>query len=366
MEQANPRNKGIVARTREFWKKEEAYQTQWEAAEQRRAGEEGREPAEFNPDGKEHATWYARNEPKYDPHEFESAKENIREQRLLQRAKEELRKEREDDPDLKEFKRERAKAKHEPAVQEVVNHATVDLLASIPEFEQAMDDGQGSLILSQDTESKMATANPALFDAANTEANRLAATLRELEYLHRMPEDHPFDPKLKVVIDGVAVRPHADIIDAIDELERRVVAQPRARQMLGNQSFITSEAKQARVNNIISDEKLNLDQKRAAIARLNDTTWTIQPDDVGLFLSNQSKGRIKALSEKSKKWGSAPKHDPAKNGETHPSANGIPAQSKSAPPPSGATAASSDSQDNSKNRSDASASQAEEVVKALW
>lgn len=362
----DPRHKGLSARTREFWKKEESYQTQWEQAEAKRAAEESRDPVEFDPDAPAHAKWYDRNEPKYDANEFENARRELIREDARREARDEARKAQAEDPDLKEWKRERAKAKHEPEVQQVVNHATVDLLAGIPEFEKVMDDGAGNLVLSADTEKRMADANPILFDAAQTESNRLSATLRELLYIARMPEDHPVDPSKPLEVDGVVIRPHADILDTFNELQNRVAAAPRAKQMLGSQVFITTEAKRQRTDDIIADEKLNLQQKRAAIARLNDTTWTIQPDDVREFLIVKSKRRIQAQAEKAKKWGITPKQDDGKNGETPTPEKAVSTPAKSAAPPSGATASPSDSTDNNKKTADQSASNVESVVAVMW
>lgn len=346
MEEKNPQNKGLAKRTVEFWKREESYQTQWEQAEATRAADEGREPADFNPEAREHKAWYARNEPPIDQKEFDAVQDGLKEERHRAAAREEARKE--IAPEIQELRRERADKNHAPAIEKSTASAHAAVEDAIPEA--LMDkDANGDLILTEDT-------NPLVYDAVTKEKAWLSSVVPELEKLGRMPEHYALD---------LGKRAHAEIYQTFSDLERAVAAAPPNKQVIDGRRFMSTAAKRDAIGQIEASNGAP-QQKQAALSRLENSTWTIQPEDVRERLVKISTGRIAAFSEKALKWQSARKNDGSKNGESATAANGHKPADKTATPPSGATSSVSDIQDNTKKLQDKSASHEEEVVKAMW
>ncbi len=355
MEEANPRNKGLAARTREFWKKEEAYQQKWEAEHP---------DDEFDPDAKEHAGFYKRNEPEFNQAEFNSTKESIREDRLVARARDEARKEYAEK--LKPIEAKQREEEIAPIIQEAANKATLDLLASVPEFAAAMTDSAGDIVLAEDTSAKLSAINPAMFDIASEEADRLAATVKVLEKHVNMPDHFPADHGHRVTVNGQTIRPFVEISDTFHELERKVAAQPAAKSMLGQKRFITNGDLRARQDEIIANDKLSPAAKQREFEKLESSTWSITPEDVKDRLIAASKARLKVYSEKTKKWASSQKNGDPKSGETGGGGKDEKKAEKPTPPPSGSTASSSDIQDNGKKGGDKTDSQHKSVVEVMW
>lgn len=354
MEEKDANSKGLVHQTLDFWKREEAMQTQWEKDH---PGED------FDPDADEHKKWYGRHEPRYSADQFEDTKREMNEERLISRARDEIRKEYE--PELRRIKVKELEQEVEPLAEEAANNATMNLLASVPEFAALMDDGKGNHVLSEEVAGKLMDSNPALFDIANEESNRLAATVKALEKHIRMGDAFPVDTSYKVTVDGKTVRPFAEITDVFNSLQEACIAAPREKTTFEGRNFVTTADKRARQDQIMRSA-LTQDAKRRQLNALESSTWTIQPADVLDRLQKVSESHVKAYAEKTKKWFSSRKNGEEKNGERSPGSETDKKPEKTAPPPSGATASSSDVQDNGKKIADKATSQAEEVVKILW
>lgn len=113
LEKINPKYKGVAKKIVEFQKAEVARADAWEAAH----------PGEsYNAEAPEHAQWYAKNEIKIDPDDWDEAKFEVRYQKRMERDVQ---------PKLKEAEQVVSQMKAAPAAEQAIGRFTADLLSAV-------------------------------------------------------------------------------------------------------------------------------------------------------------------------------------------------------------------------------------------
>lgn len=292
----------------------------------------------WNPDDDEHKEWTESNEPKFSKREYDHAERAVTEERIERRAVARAREEvmREMEPQLREARVEKELNRARPHIERKVNEATALVLSAVPDFEKAMDDGNGNYVLSAANEKAMQDVNPVLYAVADDEASRVLTVVTELTKMDRLGPSYFIDQNKSVQLpNGESIRPHAIIVDTLNELEQNVMAQPKKDQEFNGKSFITISERADKLA-AIQNSNLSNEAKQARIDALRAAHWSIGAKEIEQRVIARSRNKLTAISKKMPAAAVKPSSNgSSKSNGTH---NGQPA-----PKPASATAPSSGS-----------------------
>lgn len=287
----NPnRYANIAAQVAEFREMEPQYRKRWMAENPGRP---------WNPDDEEHAAFYKQHEPQFAKRDFESATRAVERAEIVAQVREDVR--REVEPELNQLRAERRMNQVAPVIERAAMEASALVLSAAPEFEKVMDNGKGGLVLSKDTDSKMQAINPALHLRASEVAEETMMVVAELEKMNQLGAAYPLNTAKKEQLpNGETIRPHMNIVNALDDLEEEYANAPAKDQVRNGKTFVTINERARMIAAIQQSDKLSPEAKRTKLQELNRTTWTVGPTEIKKRVIDEARGKIKSYSEKIK------------------------------------------------------------------
>jgi hypothetical protein len=307
------RNRNLEKETLEFWKKESDYISKWESEHD---GEE------FDEKAKEHRQFYQKNAPEYSDADLARAVKQVGEDRIVQRARAEAR--RESQSELEAIKAERAQEKAAPLIQQAADQSITRLIIeAVPEFKELLDDGKGNFIPTAEAVQEMREQFPTITRALETEGAILRETITEVQRIQHLGGYYAIDPNMRRFVGGRWIYPHAEIVAVGDALENAIASLPADKQVSNDgKKFVRlgdleGSLAKIKAGNGTREEKL----KR--MKDFVDAHWVIGIEDIGeKIIKNTVKhvrGYVETLPKVSvKKKGTAKNEKAAETTEKKP------------------------------------------------
>lgn len=305
LESMNPRYVGIAERAQEFWELDATYRRNWIAQNPGK---------KFDPNSDEHAEFYSANEPRFSQRDFQAAQRSIERKEIAAQVRDEVVKEFQ--PEIERLRATAKMQQVQPKIERAAREAEALVMSGVPDFEKIMDAGDGSLVLSRDTDTKMQEINPVLHARASELAEETMVIVSELEKMNELGPAYPLttDKKEKLP-SGETIRPHAVIVDVLDSLEERYANTPKD-QVRNGKLFLTM-AERAQKIEAINSMNIPREQKVARLRALEQSHWCVSSADIKKEAIERARTKLSSLSKKIKSR--APATPPAaapKKGET--------------------------------------------------
>lgn len=349
LEKENPAMKGIAQKVVTFWQKETEFIENWEKENPGVA---------YNPD--DHAAFYTKWSPNYDPDALEAAKRSNRadvETKIRNDERNKLRDEMRQEYELKDVSRE-APVIAAQGVASIVGLVDADLIQEDPKA------GVAQLV------KKLEQDNPLLAEYAETQSEMLERELSELYKMAKLPTTYKPDAEPVRLNNGMLFSPVNSVLEMAQRLENQYASLPADKTLRNGRRFATHADYQAAIHRISSNKDLTKEQKQAGVQRLNGQYYTLEASDYWQALVTNRAALIKGKLDKAKPKTAAPAK-PAPAPSTQTSAKpGDPAPAKAppakAPMKSVSSASSSDSVSQSGGQTTQGAITKEDVTRAFF
>lgn len=305
MEEMNPAYKGLSNQLKDFRPLEQAYRQRWQTNPDN-AGKK------FNPRDEEHNEFYDANEPKLNPEDYREAEKSLERSIIKKELQQELRAEIE--PEMNEMRLHRQMEQARPKIEKAVNESLAVVMSGA--FESVMSDGKGNLVLSADVEKKMQDENPALYAYAADQGDRVMLIVAELEKMDTLGASYRIDREraMQLPTSGDTIRPHAEIADAMREVEQVIL---RENKTMRNGKQFLPIYELARLRQDIDQSNVASNVKQERHRALDGRFWSIGAADIKTHVIQKARGRLEQISKKIPK--STPKSPDAvapRNGST--------------------------------------------------
>lgn len=312
----NSQYKNLAAETVHFWKQEQAYIKDWET---KHPGQK------FDEEAEEHNTFYE-TEPDFDEDDFTITREKIIEERAEQRATEKFSKSNDKERRKVEFAQ-----KFESSDPEIRSSASekVHLMISqsLPEIADQMKNGD-KIILSEELETKLKTEMPEIHEILLDNAERVNALVIELSRLARFGDEYKPNPNFRVKLgSGDTIHPHAEIMDTINVLEKRMLEKPPHETMRDGKRLVSTDMYSEFMEKLMK-LKITPAEKEAKARLFQSQYYCLTPVDFEAEIIQKSVARTQKEIGRVKKHmkpvtpPAAPQPQP---GGTPPSPNPVPA-----------------------------------------
>lgn len=274
LQRNNPNYAGVVGKTVQFWKDEEAYIRNWKSTNRDQV---------FDGDAEEHADFYQR-EPIIDPDDLVDARVKDAENRSLARIQQVEAKVQTQEQAM------RAQQVEAQAVRVAGGGVHEFVTKAAPELAKLMTVG-GKLVVNDDTRAKAQAEMPAEYQILDTESGQLFHDLDELTKIDAGVAQ--IDGSKVVDVGEEPYYPHQTIIRTFNNLERRLQRQDANESVKDGKKFITTNER-AEIIADIEQRNIAPEAKAKAIAKVNKTTWSVDKDMVREELINS---RIKKTTK---------------------------------------------------------------------
>lgn len=260
MEQQDKQYAGIADKTIKFWADEESYKAKWEKTNP---------GAKFNPDDEEHEEFY-KNEPQFNQDDFDAAKSDVAKYEATREMRIEQAERADDEAEVTRHKKE------SPTIAKAAKAGVAKLITDVsPEL--------GKLVggeLTDETWAKLEDEDPAAAVVLKREGEYLQRKLEEFERLNRYQRTYRPDPKNRL---------HQDIARVIMDSEDKIASGPKEEQLFNGKQFVP----QAEYHRMAWEihQTLKGAERKAALKKLDETHWMLQPDDVKDIIIAEHKRR---------------------------------------------------------------------------
>lgn len=230
MGKENPQYKNLAAETMQFWQQEQAYIKDWEA---RHPGQK------FDEDAEEHNSFYE-SEPDFEEDDFTLTREKIIEERAEQRATEKIT--RSTDKERKKAEFAQKFESSEPEIRAAASEKVHIMISqALPDIAEQMKNGD-KIVLSEELETKLKTEMPEIHEILLDNAERVNALVIELNRLARFGDEYKPNPNFRVKLgNGDTIHPHAEIMDTVSALEKRMLEKPPQETLRDGKRLISSD-----------------------------------------------------------------------------------------------------------------------------
>ncbi len=308
IERNNPSRKGLVAATKAFWAKEEAYRDRWL---EKHPGET------FNADDDEHADFYEKNDPKVDAREIRKATKELDREKIKKEIMGEL--ERKGAPEVEQLRAEQKTKEINQALPSILHDVTTSFIGQVGDEFGALLDVGGRKAITDKTINALREADPDAFEILDEAAGTQRVLSEELVKLKTLGSGYKLNLDLVVPhpSTGEDIYPHRDLINFANRLEGQIASLDPEERMKGTREFTTQADMGKRIQAIIAG-KGTKDEKQSKIAGLQQQYWTLDPDSihVALVAENAAKTKSRIDSERARVERLVETRMAKKNGET--------------------------------------------------
>jgi hypothetical protein len=231
----------------------------------------------FNIDDEEHAEFIEQNQPEIDEDDYEEAKIQHRVDEAYERriAPEQR---------IKET-RERIQAAM-PTIVRNVHKGAYNLIEKInPELAALLKNEKGEIVMEDANFKKIEAADPIAYKGLIPIVTSAAQVLTSLEQISI--------PGISLKLDPENVPAHAEILALAKTYEDTLMKAPEDVRIVNGRAFITAADRAARIDKI-NAAKTSKATKQKKISELNDSTWTVGPEELSEILVEKLAAKAKA------------------------------------------------------------------------